>query len=106
MATKVNRLTDKDDQTMALLFVEQGKTVKQISDFTGWAESTIYAHLKKMGLIVEEKKDEPKHESSISLDALVEVLKSIDGHLSAMGEALEILALREDKDPLSATSQR
>ncbi len=105
MAKQLVRLTEQDDTVIATLH-KRGKSIKEIAEFMDCAESTVHKHLKDMGLIMVPK-DEPKVESGISLDALVEVLKSIDGHLSAMEEALTIISLREDNaDPLSSSSQR
>ncbi len=106
MATKLVRLTEEDDAAIAVLY-KKGHKLADIAQAMHCAESTVHKHLKDMGLIVVPEKDESKPESSISLDALVEVLKSIDGHLSAMEEALTIISLKEDgSDPLSQASQR
>lgn len=93
------RLTEQDDIVISQLY-KRGKSLDEIAEFMGCARSTIHNHLKAMGLIVVREKA-PKAEESMGLTALVGALKSIDSHLSAIEEALTLMALREDESPLS-----
>ncbi len=103
MAKAPKRLTAQDDEMIAQLY-RMGKSVNEISSFTGFAWETVKGHLVTMGLIEEEKpKPVAKKEVDVPLDRLIAVMESIDGHLAAMDEALTMMALRGDEDPLSKT---
>lgn len=84
--TNGKRLTPQDDEMIAQLY-RMGKSINEISDFTGFTWGTIKTHLVAMGVI-----DGAKDGEDNGMDEVVSVLTSIDGHLASIAEALALMA--------------